>query len=201
MTNPCQLVTRCREGHTVYPATCKHTNIDEIKILTSIITQMAKGSLRNVFFWFQQRAVSYPRCVLSLNPVAVQISEILRGFVWEKVAGGQEFFPYKSSYHFWYLNCRQILYSNATDLKLGNSTYFFLLFSFLVLTKCQVSNVRVGKSRDQVLQRAYCAVHNWDQRFVALSTGHWTATRQYPDLNSPNLPWTKCMNRVGRTGS
>ena len=32
---------------------------------------------------------------------------------------------------------------------------FFLLFSFLVLTKCQVLNLRMGKSRDQVLQRAY----------------------------------------------
>ena len=37
---------------------------------------------------------------------------------------------------FRYLNCCQILYSNATDLKLGSSTYFFLLFSFLVFTKC-----------------------------------------------------------------
>ena len=24
---------------------------------------------------------------------------------------------------------------------------------------------------------------------------------KYPDLNSPNLPWTKCMNSVGRIGS
>ena len=43
----------------------------------------------------------------------------------------------------------QILYSTATDLKLGSSTYFFLLFSFLVLTKCQVLNLRVCRSRDQ----------------------------------------------------
>ena len=48
-----------------------------------------------------------------------------------------------------------MLYSNATDLKLGSSTYFFLLFSFLVLTKYQVLNPRVGRSRDQVLQRGY----------------------------------------------
>ena len=41
-----------------------------------------------------------------------------------------------------------MLYSNATDLKRGSSTYFFLLFSFLVFTKCQVLNVRVGRSRD-----------------------------------------------------
>ena len=33
---------------------------------------------------------------------------------------------------------------------------FFLLFSFLVLTKCQVLNLMVGRSRDQVLPRAYC---------------------------------------------
>ena len=65
------------------------------------------------------------------------------------------FFPYKSSYHFQYLNCCQILYSNGTDLKLGSSTYFFLLFSFLVFTKCQILNVRVGRSLDQVLQRAH----------------------------------------------
>ena len=32
---------------------------------------------------------------------------------------------------------------------------FFLLFLFLVLTKCQVLNLRVGRSRDQVLQRAH----------------------------------------------
>ena len=42
-----------------------------------------------------------------------------------------------------------------TNLKPGSSTEFFLLFSFLVLTKCQVLNLRVGRSLDQVLQRAY----------------------------------------------
>ena len=99
------------------------------------------------------------------NLVAVQISEILRGFVWEKVAGWQglpssNFFPYKSSFHFKYLNCCQILFSNCTDLKLGSSTYFFLLYSFLVLTKCQVINLRVGRSCDQVLQRAYSSLRN-----------------------------------------
>ena len=59
------------------------------------------------------------------------------------------FFPYKPSYHLRYLN------RYATDLKLGSSTFFVLLYSFLVLTKCQVLNLRVGRSRDQVLQRAY----------------------------------------------
>ena len=52
------------------------------------------------------------------------MSEMLSGFVWKKVAGEQAL--------------RQILYCNATDIKLGISTYFFLLFSFLVFTKCQV---------------------------------------------------------------
>ena len=33
------------------------------------------------------------------------------------------------------MNCHQILYFNATDLKLGSSTYLFLLLSFLVLTR------------------------------------------------------------------
>ena len=38
----------------------------------------------------------------------------------------QQLFPIqKSSCHFRYLNCHQILYSNATDLKLGRCTYFF----------------------------------------------------------------------------
>ena len=32
--------------------------------------------------------------------------------------------------------CYQILYSNAIDLKLGSSTYFFLLFLFLLFVKC-----------------------------------------------------------------
>ena len=52
-------------------------------------------------------------------------------------------FPFKSSCHFRYLNCHQILYSNATALKLGSSTQFFLLFPFLVFMKCQVLNVGV----------------------------------------------------------
>ena len=47
----------------------------------------------------------------------------------------------------------------ASDLKLGSSTYFFLLFPFLAFTKCQVLNLSVGRSRDQVLQRAHwCAI-------------------------------------------
>ena len=41
-----------------------------------------------------------------------------------------------------------MLYSNATDLKLSSSTYFLLLFPFLVFTKCQVLDLRVGRSRD-----------------------------------------------------
>ena len=45
-----------------------------------------------------------------------------------------------------------MLYYNVIHLK---PTYLFLLFSFLVLTKCQVLNLTVGRSRDQVLQRAY----------------------------------------------
>ena len=61
---------------------------------------------------------------------------------WLATLLASNFFPYKSSYHF-----------NATDLNLGSSTYFFLLFSFLVLGKCQVLHLRVCRSRDQVLQR------------------------------------------------
>ena len=36
-----------------------------------------------------------------------------------------------------------MLYFNAPDLKLGSSTYFCLLVSFLTLTKCQVLNLMV----------------------------------------------------------
>ena len=36
----------------------------------------------------------------------------------------------------------------ATDLKLDNSTYLFLLFLFLLFTKCRVLHLRVHKSRD-----------------------------------------------------
>ena len=54
----------------------------------------------------------------------------------------------------WDLNCCQTLYSKATDLKLGSSTYFFLLFPFLVFTKSQVLHLRVGWSRDPLLQKA-----------------------------------------------
>ena len=35
-----------------------------------------------------------------------------------------------------------------------------MLYSFLVLTKCQVLNLRVGRSRDQVLQRAQSNLKN-----------------------------------------
>ena len=50
-----------------------------------------------------------------------------------------------------YLNCCHILYSNGTDLKLGSSTYFVQLYSFLVHTKCQDLNLRAGRSRDLVM--------------------------------------------------
>ena len=50
----------------------------------------------------------------------------------------------------------QSLYFNATDLKLGSSTYIFLLCPFLVFTKCQALNLRVGRSRDPLLQKVYC---------------------------------------------
>ena len=67
------------------------------------------------------------------------MSEMLRGFARGKVAGEQAllssyFFPYKSSLYFQELNCCHILYSNATYLTLGSSTYFSLLFPFLVFT-------------------------------------------------------------------
>ena len=70
---------------------------------------------------------------------------------------------------FQYLNCCQILYSNATDLELGSSTYFFMLYSFLVFTKCQVLNLRVGRSRDQVLQSTFGGYNIHTVNFRVLS--------------------------------
>ena len=39
---------------------------------------------------------------------------------------------------------QKMLYSHCTSLKLGSSTYCFLLFSFMVFTKCHVLTLRVG---------------------------------------------------------
>ena len=49
--------------------------------------------------------------------------------VWFKNQGNLE--QNKSSYHFQYLNCCQILYYNTTDLKLGS---FYLVFSALFIS-------------------------------------------------------------------
>ena len=49
--------------------------------------------------------------------------------------------------------CHQISYFNATDLKLGRSTYFFLLFPLLVL------HLKVGKSSGPMVAKGlqlYC---------------------------------------------
>ena len=89
------------------------------------------------------------------------------------------FFPYKSSYRFRYLNCCHILYSDATDFKLGSPTYVFLLFLFLILTKCQVLNWRVGRSRDLVLQRAYSIQFN--SRLLAATKSGWAKRVQFPE--------------------
>ena len=80
-----------------------------------------------------------------------QITKLNRVYMAEGQAlPSSNIFPYK-----WDLNCHQILYFSATDLKLVSSTYFFLLFPFLVFTKSHVLNVRVGRSRDPLLQKAY----------------------------------------------
>ena len=68
------------------------------------------------------------------------------------------FFPYKSSYHFWDLNCHQILYFNVTDLKLSSSTYFFLLFPFLVFTKSQVLHLGWVGHVTHCCKRHWCAI-------------------------------------------
>ena len=86
---------------------------------------------------------------------------MVRGFVWEKVAGWQallscNFFPYKSSYHSYIsdtLKTASKFYIQYYRHQAWQFYYFFLLFSFLIFTKCQVLNLRVGKSRDQVLAK------------------------------------------------
>ena len=64
----------------------------------------------------------------------------------EKVTGEQAllsstFLPFESSCHFRDLNCYHIVHSNANRPE----TWQFLLFPFLVFTKCQVLNLRVGR--------------------------------------------------------
>ena len=59
-----------------------------------------------------------------------------------------------------------------TELKLGSSTYFFLLFPFLVFTKSQVLHLRVCRSRDPLLQKTYFVIRSYVERiffFASLS--------------------------------
>ena len=44
----------------------------------------------------------------------------------------------------------------------------FLLFPFLAFTKCQILNLRVSRSRDQVQQRAY-----WPNKGTRLEAGEF----------------------------
>ena len=76
---------------------------------------------------------------------------MVRRLVWEKFAGWQALLSNNLSQY----KCHQILYVNARDPKFDSSIYLVLLFSFLVLTKYQVLKLRVGRPRDQVLQRTY----------------------------------------------
>ena len=75
-------------------------------------------------------------------------SRILRTI--KRICMGKMVSTYKSSYHFRYLNCCQVLYSYATHLKLGISTYFSPALFIPGIHK-----VLGFRSRDQVLQRAY----------------------------------------------
>ena len=97
----------------------------------------------------------------------------------------QQVFPIQILLYSRGLNWHQILYFNATDLKLGGSTYFCLLFSFLVLTKRQIVNLMAGRSRDQVtcngpiasLRKAVFSNHGWHINIIAMflntkNTGH-----------------------------
>ena len=75
---------------------------------------------------------------------------------WRARLAIQQLFPTQIFFPFPIFKLLPNFIFQCQDLKLGRPTYFFLLFSFLVLTECQVLNLRVGRSRDQVLQRAYC---------------------------------------------
>ena len=48
-----------------------------------------------------------------------------------------------------------MVYFTATDLTLGSSTYFFLLFPCLIFTKSHILNIRVGRSCEPLLQKDY----------------------------------------------
>ena len=61
--------------------------------------------------------------------------------------------------------------------KHGSSTYFSLLFSFLVFTKCQVL------SHDQVLQRAYFVL-------TSLETSGWTQDSNYEMIKCTTITTT-----------
>ena len=66
---------------------------------------------------------------------------VLREFVWEKLLEGKD------------LNCCQILHSNA--IQTSNLAVLLIFVPALFLSKYQVSHLRVGRSCEQVLQRAY----------------------------------------------
>ena len=55
------------------------------------------------------------------------------------------FFSYKSSQYFWDLNCHQILYVNATDLKLDSSTKFFPALSISSICKLPSIKFKSGQ--------------------------------------------------------
>ena len=53
-------------------------------------------------------------------------------------------------------------YFNATDLKLGSSTYFFLLFPFLVFAKSQVLNLRMGSVTWAIVAFKGLSIRTWE---------------------------------------
>ena len=77
------------------------------------------------------------------------MSEMLRGLFctgkscWRASLALQQLLLIQTLLIFMIIKLLQILYSNATDLKLGSSTYFSCS-SFLVFKKCQVFNLKVG---------------------------------------------------------
>ena len=102
--------------------------------------------------------------------------------------GGATFSHTNPLTDFWGLNCHQILYSSATDLTLGSPTYFFLLFPFLVFTKSQVLHLRMGRSRDPLLQKAYKRREqnvSYNSLFAKFSKLLWTSVGKIQCLTGP----------------
>ena len=67
-----------------------------------------------------------------------------------------------------------------------------MLYSFLVLTKCQVLNLRVGRSCDQVLQRAQSNLKN-DKMYILKNNNmqRWRSKYETDAEKGKETEWEK----------